>query len=211
MGCSAGDLACGPDEPPHDVILGKGFWCGRTEVPTSAFTRFVAVSGARMPAAPDFNPGWANDALPITNVTWDDAARFCRWAQGRLPTEAEWEYAARAASPAAHYAALDDIAWSRSNSELRAHEVALKQSNAFGLFDTLGNVWEWTADRYDAEYYQRSPLHDPQGPETGEYRVLRGGAWARVPSEIRVSARYPLLPGNPDQGIGFRCLADQLP
>ncbi len=211
MGCPAGDAHCSPNEFQHEVTLSKGYWFGRTEVTTGAFKRFAVVAGARLPAAPDFNPAWANDELPVTNVSWDDAARYCRWAQGRLPTEAEWEYAARAGSPEASYGPLNDIAWSTANSDLRAHEVARKRPNALGLFDTLGNVWEWTADRYDEEYYQRSAPRDPQGPDAGDFRVLRGGSWIRDPSEIRVSLRYPLLPGNPDQGIGFRCVADQLP
>ena len=211
MGCSAGDDHCQGDETPHQVSLTKGFWLGQNEVPTSAFKRYTWVDGGRLPDAPPFNPGWSNGALPVTNIGWDAASKYCRWAQGRLPTEAEWEYAARGGSTQPAYDAIDAIAWHQSNSGLRAHETGAKKPNAFGLFDMLGNVWEWTADRYAEHYYEQSPAQDPRGPDQGEYRVLRGGSWLREAPEVRVSLRYGLLPANPDHGVGFRCAADDLP
>ena len=96
MGCSPGDHECFDDEKPsHRVTISKGFWLGQTEVTVGGYKRFVTVTGRQMPSAPLFNSGWENDGMPITDVTWNDAHDFCIWAGGRLPTEAEWEYAAR--------------------------------------------------------------------------------------------------------------------
>lgn len=211
MGCSVNDTDCRADETGHEVTITKGYWLGSTEVTTGAFKRFCRAAGGHLPAAPDFNPDWSNDKLPISGVSWDDASRFCAWAQGRLPTEAEWEFAARGGVPAARYGSLGQIAWTRENSGQRAREVGTLQPNPYGLFDMIGNVWEWTADRYEEQYYSRSPRADPAGPETGHFRVLRGGSWIRDAAEIRVSLRYPLLPANPDHGVGFRCALDEMP
>jgi serine/threonine-protein kinase len=211
MGCSEGDGDCQPDETPHQVELTKGYWLGQTEVTTGAYKGFCRVAGSPMPAPAEYNPGWANDALPIENVSWADAAAYCRWAEGRLPTEAEWEFAARAGSAEPRYGPVERIGWSKSDSGLQAREVARKQANALGLYDMIGNVWEWTADRYHEAYYLQGPRTDPRGPDSGHFRVLRGGSWIRDAVALRASHRYPLHPDSPDHAIGFRCAADELP
>jgi formylglycine-generating enzyme required for sulfatase activity len=241
MGCSPGDSQCGHEEkPPHLVSITRGFWLGQTEVTVGAYKRFAEDVGKAMPnggfppglgTTPDFNPGWSNERMPVVNVSWDDAQAYCAWAGGRLPTEAEWEYAARAGNTAARYVDLDETAWYADNSggqrlditriffeDLdkyakrlkengnRTHEVGQKRANGFRLYDVLGNVWEWVNDWYDEDYYQRSPSQDPAGPTSGQYRVLRGGSWRSVPMSVRVSSRFRLDPASGyGDDFGFRC------
>jgi formylglycine-generating enzyme required for sulfatase activity len=206
MGCSPGDSECDADEKPaHQVTITKGFWMGQTEVTVAAYRRFVESTGAQMPPAPDFNAGWDNQDMPIVNVSWDDATAFCGWAGGRLPTEAEWEYAARAGSTEARYGPIDEVAWYSTNSGQKTHEVAQKRPNAWNLYDTLGNVWEWVKDWYGENYYPASPERDPRGPDSGKLRVLRGGSWFDNPRLVRVSFRLRFYPGHGDNYRGFRC------
>jgi sulfatase modifying factor 1 len=228
MGCSPGDGECANDESPrHAVAISEGFWIGQTEVTRGAYRRFAGPS--KMPPAPGFPQ---QDDHPVVNVTWDDARAYCQWAGGRLPAEAEWEYAARAGSEHVRYGPLEEIAWYADNAGRtpldgtrlfatdqknywkrlgengnQPHPVGGKRPNAWGLYDMLGNVWEWCADWYAADYYQGSPERDPRGPERGEYRLLRGGAWVSIPRDARVSLRYHWLrPVGRDDGVGFRCV-----
>jgi formylglycine-generating enzyme required for sulfatase activity len=203
MGCSWGDTDCGhAEEPSHSVTLSKGFWIGQTEVTVGGYKRFAAATRRKMPSAPNFSGGWANDSMPIVNVSWNDANDYCRWAGGRLPTEAEWEYAARGGSPEARYGHLDEIAWYTWPG---MHEVGQKRANGFGLYDTLGNASEWVNDWYDEAYYQHSPSQDPSGPTSGEWRVLRGGSWGDQAVFVRVSARGQSYPDSRYDHNGFRC------
>jgi formylglycine-generating enzyme required for sulfatase activity len=236
MGCSPGDNECQRSEkPPHQVTITKGFWLGQTEVTVGAYKRFAGATGQQMPPEPTFgerplNPGCRDEAMPIVDVTWDDAQAYCSWTGGRLPTEAEWEYAARAGSTAARYADLDEIAWDADNSGRQQldsdriwnedqanypkrlnengnamHEVGHKRANGFGLYDMLGNVWEWVNDWYDENYYRNSPSQNPTGPRSGTLHVLRGGSWVYYPSYVRVSLRYLINPAYRLNNVGFRC------
>jgi formylglycine-generating enzyme required for sulfatase activity len=191
MGCSPGDNECFDDEKPaHQVTISRGYWMGQTEVTAGAYKK----SGS--------------DSLPAVNVDWSEAKAFCEANGGRLPTEAEWEYAARAGSTGARYGALEDIAWYSGNSGSRAQQVATKRANAWGLFDMLGNVWEWVADWYDPNYFNVSPSVDPVGPSGKTERVVRGGSWYSVPWVVRASNRRGYLPALPYDFIGFRCVRE---
>jgi formylglycine-generating enzyme required for sulfatase activity len=212
MGCSPGDSECGDNEkPPHPVTITKGFWLGQTEVTVGAYKRFATATFRKMPSAPGFNPGWANDHMPIVEVNWDNADNYCRWAGGRLPTEAEWEYAARGGSAEARYGSLDDVAWYKDNSGDQAHPVGQQRANAFALYDMLGNVAEWLNDRYDEKYYHSSPAQDPAGPASGKLRVIRGLGWDDAPMTVRVSQRQFSDPAGRLTDVGFRCGGDIFP
>jgi serine/threonine-protein kinase len=207
MGCSPGDNECYANErPSHQVTISKGFWIGQTEVTVGAYKRFAKATGRQMPPAPEFNSGWTKDNMPVVSVSWNDAHDYCAWAGGRLPTEAEWEYAARGGSRQARYGNVGEIAWYSDNSGDRAHEVAQKRPNGLGLFDMLGNVLEWVDDWYDDKYYQNSPSQDPGGPASGQYRVLRGACWAGSPRDLRVSYRVGEAPDvRYNLYLGLRC------
>ncbi len=205
MGCSPGDSECSDDESPaHQVTITKGFWMGQTEVTVGAYKRFASATARRMPESPSYNRDWSSGQMPIVNVTWDEAQSYCRWAGGRLPTEAEWEYAARASSAEARYGPLDDIAWYDKNSGAAAHDVAQKRPNSWGLFDMLGNVWEWVDDWFDENYYRSSPATDPGGPSSDSTRVVRGGSWDDSARNARVSYRTGSIPSLPGD-FGLRC------
>jgi formylglycine-generating enzyme required for sulfatase activity len=195
MGCSPGDSECDPGEKPvHQVTITKGFWMGQTEVTQEAYQKLIGT-----------NPSSSKGAnLPVENITWNDAKSYCQAAgMLRLPTEAEWEYTARAGSKGSRYDDLDAIAWYNGNSGSKTHEVAGKQANAWGLYDMLGNVWEWVADWYAA--YPPGNATDPQGPASGMSRSLRGGSWYFLPGCARASCRGRDEPANHGGYIGFRC------
>ena len=232
MGCSPGDTNCRAEETPaHLVAITRGFWIGQTEVTVAAAERFVQSRDERMLPPPYFNPNWMDQNMPMVNVSWNDAQVYCHWAGGRLPTEAEWEYAARAGDTSPRYGAPDDIAWFSENSGRKrlntagivitdegayermlekngngTHDVAQKKPNALGLYDMLGNASEWVADWYSPTYYQTSPAQDPQGPPGGEMRVRRGAAWPGNVIFVRFSARLGTNPEQRLNNIGFRCV-----
>lgn len=208
MGCSLGDNDCAdPEKPPHRVTLLKAFWMGQTEVTVGAYKHYAGAAGTRMPpVSPKSDHGWRNVNLPIVDITWDEANQYCTWIGGRLPSEAEWEYAARGGSTQPRYGNLSDIAWTKENAGNQTHVVGGKQANGFGLFDMLGNVWEWVNDWYDPNYYKNSPDHDPPGPAAGQERALRGGAWIVDAKLLRASDRYSLKPDVRSNFFGFRCV-----
>ena len=221
MGCVPDDQECYPrEEPRHTVRVSRPFWIARTEVPVKAYERFVAAADLEMPpepqGLPDFNDGWSKKSHPMVKVTWDEAQSYCKWVGGRLPTEAEWEYAARRGKDGLKYP------WGNERSHEEANywrsggrdiwkntaPVGSFAANGFGLYDTAGNVYEWIADWYDEEYYQRSLAVDPPGPSRGRQRVVRGGAGLINPAVLRISTRLKNAPDARRLGVGFRCVME---
>jgi formylglycine-generating enzyme required for sulfatase activity len=240
MGCSPDDTECKEDEKPaHRVTITKGFWLGQTSVTVGAWKRYAQQTGKAMPPEPKFldrqlNAGWANEQQPIVNITWDEAAAYCAAAAGgRLPTEAEWEYAARAGTTGSRYGNPDDIAWyvynsgkeridsaailrdDRKNYSARLSAngnepkpVGMKQPNAWKLYDMLGNAYSWTSDWYSDKYYEQSDKRDPLGPPGGPSRIRRGGSWISGAPNLRVSSRFPFAPDRRLNSSGARCVLE---
>ena len=182
------------EKPAHQVTLSE-FWIGKTEITNEQYRRF----------RPDHR---GKASLPVTNVSWTEAQETCEHFGGRLPTEAEWEYAARAGSKTAwSFGAtaemISDYAWYRGNTHDAPRSVGTKKANAVGLCDMYGNVWEWVADWYDD--YSSLAQTDPSGPAAGKYRVLRGGAYYDEPRDMRSANRFFNIPDNPGKSVGFRC------
>ena len=200
---SASSEAEDDEQPLTRVRISRGFYLGKYEV-TQA--EWQAVMGGNPSEFDECGPD-----CPVENVSWDDVQEFIgklNAAVGderyRLPTEAEWEYAARAGTSGDRYGNLDAIAWYGDNSGRRTHPVGQKQPNAWGLYDMLGNVWEWVGDW--AAAYPGGSVTDPRGPGSGSGRVGRGGGWFNYAGICRASIRGSPSPGNRDYDLGFRLL-----
>ncbi|MFN0104646.1 MAG: SUMF1/EgtB/PvdO family nonheme iron enzyme [Bryobacteraceae bacterium] len=215
MGCAKGDGKCEDHEKPqHEVTIGKGFWMGETEAQVEAYKRFVETSTPKrkMPSAPLDRKGWDQTNLPMANMSAEEAEAFCKWAGGRLPTEAEWEYAARGGKtneivPLNAENARDKANFSGKQGNDRfefSAPVRQFDPNGFGLYDMSGNMWEFTSDYYSDTYFAESPKVDPKGPASGKERVVRGGSWDSDPTKhLRISFRNKGKGGNI---VGFRCV-----
>ena len=229
MGDSAGDGD--PNERPVHEVCVDDLYVGKYEVTNEQYKKF----------RPDHTSGQVRGVnldknnMPVVNVSWDDAVAFAQWLSTesgetyRLPTEAEWEHAARAGSAQSHF-------WGNSKEEACnyanvADESAKKQrqswtafncddgypvvapvgsfkANNFGLYDLLGNVWEWCRDVYNSEAYSKLPKDNPMYSGSGEYRVMRGGGWSNGPLGIRSSHRVGLSPDFGHQSLGLRLVRD---
>jgi formylglycine-generating enzyme required for sulfatase activity len=160
------------------------------------------------------NPGYAE--FPVINVTWDQARRFCEWAGGRLPTEAEWEYAARF-NDGRRFPWGNEEDLGRGNfqrgegSDTERIDSYLGTATALGVINLSGNVWEWVADWYGETYYKDSPLQDPTGPISGTERGLRGGAFATDLQFVRAANRFSRDPSRGYTNVGFRCVTTAPP
>ena len=192
-----GSDAYNDENPTHSVTL-SSFWIGQTEVTQELWT---AVMGS--------NPSnFSGSNLPVEMVSWDDCQTFITKLNAltgetfRLPTEAEWEFAARGGTKYAGSDIIGDVAWYSGNSSWKTHPVATKQANVWGLFDMSGNVWEWCQDWFGN--YSASGQADPQGPTSGTGRVYRGGSWGVAARVCRVSARSSAYPTSSGSGLGLR-------
>lgn len=203
------------DEKPVHRVYVDGFWMDKYEVTNAAYGEFVRAKGHR---APSGSSGWNTwgrsgppsgmENHPVVNVSWEDARAYCAWAGKRLPSEAEWEKAARGGKEGQKYP------WGNSISSRDANygqnvgsttPVGSYPANGYGLYDMSGNVWEWVSDWYDANYYSKSPSRNPTGSISGTYRVLRGGSWSDHPDLVRVACRIRSSPVSRLDRFGFRC------
>jgi formylglycine-generating enzyme required for sulfatase activity len=200
MGCPTAGEGCNSDEmPAHRVRISKSFEMGKYEV-TQA--QWKDVHGG----SPSHFKG---DDRPVEMVSWNDVQGFLTRLNNkrdgyhyRLPTEAEWEYAARAGRSTQP---PDAAAWFDRNGGGQTHPAGQKQPNAWGLYDMGGNVWEWVQDWYDESYYSNADAVDPAGPVKGQRRVLRGGSFNFGPQYTRASERFFNLPTLKFSDTGFRC------
>ena len=223
MGSTKGD---DDEQPVHTVAL-DGFWIDRTEVTHAQYERCVAAGACTPRRFSGFDPLDAHDDHPAIYVTWYQAEAYCRWAGGRLPTEAEWEYAARGPESRAfpwgdefdgtrlnYCDANCERDWADQTADDGYAETAPVGSfpagaSWCGALDMAGNVWEWVADWYADDYYARSPSRNPTGPPSGRSRVLRGGSWGFDPFYVRSANRDDfLVPSNTYGHVGFRCARD---
>ncbi len=224
------------ENPLHEVCL-DGFAIARFDVMVGEFRQFVAATGYRSEAeqvdgcyvydgsswqkgvaASWRSPGFKqDDSHPVVCVSWNDAVAYAKWLSGRdkrnyrLPTEAEWEYAARGGGRIEKYAGGDDVdavAWYSANADASTHPVGQKKGNDLGLYDMSGNVWQWTADWYGERYYRESPKKSPQGAANGTKRLFRGGSWFYDARGVRASYRDFAVPSYRSSYLGFRLLLE---
>ncbi len=218
----AGEFAMGSDrgqddeQPVHRVSI-KAFYLDALEVTVSRYAEFL------MSQKPDPPFKWneASDGphvnKPVVGVNWYDARDYCRWVGRRLPTEAEWELAARGTDgrmypwgsthPTKGHANAGQTKWRGYDTLTNVGQFELGKTPN-GVYDLAGNLWEWVADWYDAAYYQFSPRENPSGPSAGPLRVLRGGAWNNDSKAIRSANRAGYAPDDRRNDVGFRCAKD---
>jgi len=210
MGCSASDTRCESDELPAHRVSVRAFDLDRDEVDQASYDECVHAGDCTLPSG-TYDPGGTGD-LPVVFVDWDQAASYCAWAGQRLPTEAEWERAARGngafiypwgnAEPTCELANV--FGCGDALQPVGGHPLG---ESPFGARDLAGNAMEWVADWYDAAYYATSPASDPTGPDSGAERVKRGGSYMGDVDTVRVSNRVVgFLVGLPN--LGFRCARD---
>lgn len=219
------------EQPVHTVAL-DGFWIDRTEVTNAQYRQCVEAERCDPPAESSSPTGdlyYGNstyDDYPVVYVSWHQAADYCEWADARLPTEAEWEYAAR--GPEGRVFPWGDtfdatrVNYCDANCEFDWADGSVDDGYGYtapvgsypdgvswcGALDLAGNVWEWVADWYDAAYYGRSPSQNPPGPSSGQERVRRGASWHYPPHSMRSAVRFGIAPDIPDNFQGFRCARD---
>jgi len=211
MGSREGEAPAEPNEKPQRKVNLDGYWIYKREVTVAQYRKFCQATGRDMPEAPSW--GWKDDH-PIVNVSWDDATAYAKWAGVALPTEAQWEKAARGTDgrgyPWGNEWDNSKCANSEGNMDLNSSTKPVGSYasgiSPYGVHDMAGNVWEWCSDWYGSSYYANAPKDNPTGPASGEYRVLRGGSWIiNDPTRFRCAGRDRYGPGDRDVYSGFRC------
>jgi formylglycine-generating enzyme required for sulfatase activity/predicted Ser/Thr protein kinase len=214
MGSAEGDN----DEAPVHTVYLDAYWMDQTEVTNAMYLKCVTAGSCDLPHNIENYNNSSYADHPVVYVSWYDAQEYCQWAGRRLPTEAEWEKAARGdlirkkypwgdEAPVCTPGAQNGAQYSSCDGQIVP--VKTFSPNGYGLFDMAGNVWEWVIDRYQDDYYTSSPANNPLGPASGEARVLRGGGWSSSESYLRVAYRdsyFNLVSGLND--VGFRCVVE---
>lgn len=227
----AGEFQMGSEEgsgdelPVHSVLL-DGFWIDQTEVSNSQYQGCVAAKRCDPPAqnksdTRDLYYGSSDyNDYPVIYVSWHQAGTYCEWAGARLPTEAEWEYAARGSN--GHTYSWGNIAPDCDRANYGGKDGrCVKDTITVGSYaagaswcqalDMTGNVLEWVADWYQDDYYRISPPSNPPGPDSGKYKVVRGGSWLNHWHTIRAANRSIYFPSVQDDVLGFRCVVVSTP
>lgn len=210
MGCPWGESS---EKPVHQVKL-DNFRISRHEITVEQYRAFCRSTGHSMPPEPEW--GWVENH-PIVNVSWADANSFAHWLGCRLPTEAEWEFAANGGNQSKNFNLsgsneMDDVAWHRGNSPGETTQpVGQLNPNELGIFDMTGNAWEWVNDWYQTDYYRFSPLENPQGANSGQSRICRGGSFNCIYWISRNSARGTYRPNSRCPDLGFRIVMESQP
>ena len=202
------------EKPVHTVYLDV-FWIDQTEVTNAMYAQCVQAGDCIQPSSTIYYSNSNYNDHPVVYVSWNDASAFCEWADRRLPTEAEWEKAARGGLEGKAYPWGDEAPVCELGAENGAQygscsgqtvPVGSFGENGYGLYDMAGNVWEWVADWYASDYYASSPSSNPTGPDSGSSRVLRGGSWYPYGAfNIRSAIHYWDDPANTSSYLGFRC------
>ncbi|MBI4489944.1 MAG: formylglycine-generating enzyme family protein [Deltaproteobacteria bacterium] len=202
------------NEKPRRRVYLDAFYIDKYEVTNSQYEKFMKATGQ---GAPEYwnDPASYGFQQPVVGVSWYDAEAYCTWAGKRLPTEAEWEKAARGTDGRKYPWGNEEPDREKANYYLLVRIIFTwtvpvgsypKGVSPYGIHDMAGNVWEWVADLYDETYYQRAPERNPKGPNSGQKRVVRGGAWP-VPFQIDLRSSYRLAenPTYRHYYLGFRC------
>jgi len=217
MGTEASDPAVEDNETPQHPVTLDGFWIDRTEVTNAQYAGCVAAGACSPPyqSSSATLESYYDDSqyadYPVIRVTWDDAAAYCAWAGGRLPSEAEWEYAARGPEAFVYPWGNDPLDEALLNYNKQIGDTTPVGSYAegaswVGALDMAGNVAEWVNDWYAADYYAISPAENPTGPDTGDLKAMRGGSWFNPMYLMRSAWRSRIGPDIPDPSVGFRCV-----
>lgn len=203
------------DEHPRHKVWLDAYFMDLYEVTTAQYARFLSATGRTPPLFCETVDLAAHGDRPVIGVDWTEADAYCRWIGKRLPSEAEWEKAARGADERRYPWGNQEPAPELANFALGArfsyNQVLMpvdhyeKGRSPYGMYNMGGNVYEWVQDWYDGTYYERSPERNPPGPETGQFKVLRGGSWSDLPKYLLTYGRFKLLPNARNSFTGFRC------